>query len=91
MLQNSYGPYFRQKRSDSPSSLPNELDSEDYGLWLKNLHDQPSELCELVQDRPHYVLPHEAKLKFKTRELAQLFYQFEQLKGYQKKLEKADV
>ena len=91
MLQNSYAPYFQQHKQDSPSSLPNELETENYNLWLTNLREQPSQLYELVQDRPHYVLQHEARLKFKTLELAQLFYQFERLRGYQKKLEKADV
>ena len=43
-------------------------------------------LFELSQERPHYQLPHETYLPFKSRELAQLFRKQELLKDNEMKL-----
>lgn len=63
MYQGSYRPYFENMNQDKDSdedSLKTEYDEiGEHVTMLGKMRDQPNQLYELIQDRPHYILPHE--------------------------------
>ena len=63
MYQGSYRPYFdkgsKEKFSDNDSLKTESDEIGDQVALLRKLKDHPSQFYELVQDRPHYILPHE--------------------------------